>query len=118
MLRRQHRDVVGVVAALLDEAPLAPAPLQRPREVQAAHLTRPPVLAVRVLAAGPHVVVGVVGGVPAPGVDTPQPRPTLPVVRASDGLAVIIHLVNQHLIYSLQSHLFLRQIPNLMFLLS
>ena len=86
MLRRQHRDVVGVVAALLDEAGLAPPPLQRPPEVEAAHLARPPVLAVRVLYTGSHVVVGVVGGVPTPGVDTPQPRPTLPVVRTSDSL--------------------------------
>ena len=86
VLWRQDGDVVGVVAALLDEAGLAPPPLQRPPEVEAAHLARPPVLAVRVLCAGPHVVVGVVGGVPTPCVDTPQPRPTLPVVRTTDSL--------------------------------
>ena len=96
MLRRQHRNIVGVVAALLDQTPLAPPPLQRPPEVETAHLPRPPVLAVRVLSAGPHVVVGVVGGVPTPGVHTSQPRAALPVVRTSGSLAEISSLVNEY----------------------
>ena len=59
VLRREDRDPRGVVAALLHEAPLAPAPLQRPREVEAAHLPRAPVLAIRVPGARPHAGVNI-----------------------------------------------------------
>ena len=87
MLRGEDGDAVGVVAALLDEAGLAPPPGERTGEVEAAHLPGVPLLALSVLRARARVEAVVVGGVSAPRVDTPQVCGALPVVIALDCLA-------------------------------